>query len=78
VVITEITEEQLAICESNQVFQRQRERGFLVVIKKEEKLHTVVDSMEKKDKGAPKTPQDYDTVRKEDGKEIITVKAGKK
>lgn len=58
-VMTKITEEQMAICESNNIFQLHRKNKFIVVRESQSEIETVVADMEGRDNSAPLVPEDF-------------------
>lgn len=58
-VPTEVTKEQLEMLEGNDQFKMHKENGFISVDTKQADADAVAKNMTKKDKSAPKTPEDY-------------------
>lgn len=58
-VVTEVEDEDLKLLEEHAQFKRMVERGFLLVERKQADVEVVVKNMKKKDKSAPKVPEDY-------------------
>lgn len=65
-VVTEVTEDELALLEGNKVFQRHKQRGFIVVDRatKAADVEKVVPDMVGRDMSAPLVPQDYELENK--------------
>ncbi len=58
-IVTEVTDEDLAVLEASPVFQAHKKNGFIVVVPKEIKIEKAVADMVEKDKSAPLTPDDF-------------------
>jgi len=68
-IVTEVSEEELAILEANPVFQIHKKNGFVIVVNESKKtfekatvpseMKKVVGDMQKKDKSAQKIPEDF-------------------
>lgn len=58
--VTEVTDEELALLESNPVFKRHVAGGYVSVDKKRVDVEKVVSDMTGRDVSAPIVPQDYD------------------
>ena len=59
-VMTEVSDEQLAVLKSNVVFQKHERDGFIVVQNKKADPEKVASDMNRKDPGAPITPSHYE------------------
>lgn len=60
-VVTEVSEEQLKILESNETFKRHKARGYIKVERiKAETIEKAVSDMVQRDPSAPLVPEDYD------------------
>lgn len=60
-VVTQVTEEQLAILESNKQFQRHVERGYIKIERHEAPtIEKAVSDMTQRDPSAPLVPEDFD------------------
>lgn len=57
-VLTTVTDEELKKLQENPAFDRHVKRGFIRVEQKEQKIKKVAGGMTKKDKAAPRTPDD--------------------
>lgn len=57
--LTIVSDEELALLNENAQFNRHKERGFITVEKREEKVEKVTSNMKKKDKSAPLTDADF-------------------
>lgn len=58
-VMTTITEEELAICQRNEVFKKHVENGFITVEKKKHDPEVVAADMTLRDKSSPIVPGDF-------------------
>lgn len=58
-VLTIVSEEELALLNENAQFNRHKERGYIVIEKREEKAEKVAKNMKKKDESAPLTHSDF-------------------
>lgn len=61
-VVTSVSDSNYEALKENYHFKKHLENGFLSVVKKEVKIEKVISSLEKKDKSAPKTPNDVEFV----------------
>lgn len=59
-VSTEITAEELAICENDPVFQLHKKNGHITVLNKSTNPEKVAADMDSRDKSAPLREQDFD------------------
>lgn len=57
--LTTVSDEEMALLESNAAFKRHVERGFLTIEKKKAEVEEVTKNMKKKDQSAPKTEADF-------------------
>jgi len=69
-VATQVTNEELAILESNDQFKLHVANGFIIVENKKAEADEVAKNMTKKDKSAPATPEDYVGDKKPITKEV--------
>lgn len=61
-VKTEVSDADLELLEKHAVFKRKVDKGFLTVLKnKNEKTEKIANEMMNRDKGAPLTPQDFES-----------------
>lgn len=58
-VLTTVSDEEMALLETNAQFKRHVERGFLIVEKKKVEAEEVAKNMKKKDKSAPTVASDF-------------------
>ena len=58
-VMTQVSKEDLEFLETIPAFNDHVKKGFITVSTKKVAVEKVVKDMEKKDKSAPKTPEDY-------------------
>lgn len=72
-VVTQVSDEDLALLEKNPCFLEHKKNGFIVVDSKKEDPNEVSLNMSEKDKSAPKIPKDYKnyTQKKESGSKTI-------
>lgn len=73
-VVTHVSDEDLALLESNQQFQRHKKNGFIVVDSRKVDPEVRAADMVSRDDSAPMTPEDYD--EDEDGKSKAEAKIG--
>ncbi len=57
-MLTTVTEKELETLQANLAFKRHVRRGFIRVEQKEQKIKKVAAGMTKRDKAAPRTPDD--------------------
>lgn len=58
-IVTEVTDEELALLEAHSLFQLHKKNGFIKVENKEVKIDKAVRDMEERDFSAPKRPKDF-------------------
>lgn len=58
-VVTEVTDDELAILNRIDDFKRHKELGFITVQERKDDVEAVVADMEQRDESAPLTPNDY-------------------
>jgi len=75
-VVTEVSDEQMKILQTNDVFKRHEERGFIKVQDVSEDPEKVAADMEGRDKSAPLVPNDF--AEDDDAKPIEVVAEKKK
>ncbi|MFY1028170.1 hypothetical protein ACE4RU_10795 [Actinobacillus seminis] len=77
-IATQVTSEELALLEKNQVFKLHKENGFIVVQEngKESDAEKVALDMTGRDESSPVTPSDY--ISNKDEPESIKVKTNRK
>ncbi len=63
--VTAVTDEELAICEKDYVFQMHIKNGFIIVDRKKAKMSDVLPNMTEADKSAPITPASIEKENKE-------------
>lgn len=76
-VVTQISDEDMAILEQDYHFKEHCRLGFIKVEKKEQPIEKSIASMEAKDQSAPKTPQDFEE-KKVEGQTIYKDKETKR
>lgn len=59
-IVTEVTDAELELLESNKVFELHKKNGHIIVVKGNEiKVSKAVEGMKDKDRSAPKTEADF-------------------
>lgn len=71
--VTEVTDEELAALEENEVFQLHKTNGFITVEKKRHAVEKVVENMEPRDQVSPAIPADF----KKDKKSVNKIVASR-
>ena len=66
-VVTEVSDEDMALLEENYHFKEHKRLGFVTVDKKAKPVEKAIEAMEPKDASAPKTPDDFVPVEKAPG-----------
>lgn len=77
-VMTKVTDEELELLKNNVVFKRHVERGFLIIENKKVEVEKASSKMTKKDRSAPKVPEDYPRyveTKRDNNQEDVTMSA---
>ena len=76
-VVTEVTDEDLALLKENKLFQIHVKNGFVTIEERKADVEKVASDMEARSQDAPITPEDYNVTDSHDAKGT-TVKAKKR
>lgn len=77
-VVTQVTDEELALLENDYHFQEHVKHGFITVEKKHAAVEKVVKNLTEKDKSAPLTPEDPEFQPEARGAKLATSSQRKK
>lgn len=77
-VMTEVSDEDMELLLQDFHFNEHVKHGFITFEQKPMAVEKAIEGMEKKDLSAPKTPEDFEKVEKDDGRDAYKEKGSKR